>query len=461
MKKKILCFLTYLMVSSTAPANILTVPGNFSSIQAAILASSNGDTVLVEPGIYFENINLRGRKILLTSRYYLTEDTSFICSTILNGSQPIYPDTASCIILNSNEDSTTIIQGFTITGGAGTIWSDEHGAGNYREGGGILTAYSSPTIRNNHILNNWAINTTSVSSTGGGGLRCGDGHPNIYNNVIAYNKARYGAGIVFNYCANVVLKNNVISNNSGGQAYGGGGVWTNYCGLIKIENNTIVNNHVSGSGSAGGKAGGICVRSTSVQLKNNIVWGNTQSAGNSIRNFSGTLSISYSDIDFTYPGAGNIITNPLFDDSVGYYLSVGSTCVDAGDTSSSFEDRSNLSSLATYPSLGTNRNDMGAYGGPKAKIIPHCALLSLSTKKEQLAEEIIVYPNPASEFIRIESASEKIVQVELIHSSGFQSLSYATFDQTVKLNCGNLSPGIYFIKIVFSTHSLYKKIVLN
>src|SRR6202008_3803144 len=119
--------------------------------------------------------------------------------------------------LNHNEDSTTVIQGFTITGGAGTKWVDVHGAGAYREGGGIITEYSSPVIRWNHIVNNHITNSSGVSGTGGGGIRCGDGHPKIYGNIIEYNKAGYGCGIVMNYCHNGEIKNNLIVHNSGGQ----------------------------------------------------------------------------------------------------------------------------------------------------------------------------------------------------------------------------------------------------
>ncbi|NQU34012.1 MAG: hypothetical protein HQ521_12320 [Bacteroidetes bacterium] len=143
------------------------------------------------------------------------------------------------MIFNSGEDSTAVLQGFTITGGTGTIWNDIHGAGLYREGGGILIELSSPTIKHNILINNIVTNTSGVVSTGGGGIRIGDGNPIINNNLIIYNQARYGAGIVLNFTA-CRINNNVIASNSGGS-----GIWMygNLGSTPKIIiNNTITNN---------------------------------------------------------------------------------------------------------------------------------------------------------------------------------------------------------------------------
>ncbi|MCW8816854.1 MAG: hypothetical protein OQK52_03135, partial [Ignavibacteriaceae bacterium] len=148
-----------LTIISSANANTIRVPEDYTTIQQAIDASVNGDTVIVAPNTYFENINFRGKNILLTSYYIFNEDVNYISNTIINGSQPAHPDTASCVLMVSGEDSTAILQGFTLTGGTGTKWIDEHGAGTYVEGGGILITLSSPTIKNNLIIDNEAIRT--------------------------------------------------------------------------------------------------------------------------------------------------------------------------------------------------------------------------------------------------------------------------------------------------------------
>ena len=149
-------------------ANIIRVPGDQPTIQSGINAASNGDTVVVYPGTYFENIIFRGKNIVVTSRFYETGDMSFIQSTVINGSKPSHTDTASCVLIINHEDTTAVLQGFTITGGKGTKWKDEHSSGTYREGGGILVAFTSPIIRNNLIINNEAIDKSGVTDAGGG-----------------------------------------------------------------------------------------------------------------------------------------------------------------------------------------------------------------------------------------------------------------------------------------------------
>lgn len=459
----ILFLLILIHTPAITKATIINVPSGQATIQAAINISVNGDTVLVEPGIYYENINFRGKLILLTSRYYLSGDTSFICSTIINGSQPAFPDTASCIIFNSDEDSTAIVQGFTITGGAGTKWLDVHGAGTFREGGGILAELASPTIRYNYIFNNVVTNTSGVASTGGGGMRCGDGSPIIFGNYIAYNTARYGGGVVFNYCDNAVLKNNVIVHNSGGQSFGGGGVWATGTGIssvLYVENNTIANNHVTGAGSYGGKGGGIFVFSVTIEVTNNIIWHNTQVSGNTIAAYSGgVVHVNYSDVDMTAAGNGNINSDPLFMDTISYLLSSGSPCIDAGDSSSIFEDLISAPNVAMYPSNGTERNDMGAYGGQKAVTIPVCELIN-GINNQKREENMMVYPVPASDVICVKNKTV-ISKIEIYELSGQKVINQICLDKNVDLNISSLRQGTYILKVIAGkkiNYSLIEKI---
>ncbi len=363
-------------------ANTIRVPEDYSTIQSAIDASSNGDTVLVAPGEYYENINLKGKNILLTSYFMFNEDISYITSTIINGSQPSHIDTASCVLFVSGEDSTAVLQGFTLTGGKGTKWIDEHGAGTYVEGGGILVTLSSPTIKNNLIINNEAIRTGSgIVSAGGGGIRVGDGNPHILNNVFMSNSGMYGGAIVLNYTG-AVVRNNIIYNNkvyqavTGAQTFGGGGIWvlSNHGTTQKIiENNTIVGNHSAGGGSgAAGKGGGMLIWATSVQATNNIIWGNTQTNGSQIIQISGGPSaINYCLVENGWTGTGNIELFPEFADSL-FLLSLTSPCIDAGNPDLNYndpEDPINPGS-AEFPSLGSLRNDIGAYGGPGRSLLP-------------------------------------------------------------------------------------------
>lgn len=372
MKK--LGFLIVLILHTAVFAKIITVPGDASKIQEGINLAQDGDTVLVAPGRYYENINFRGKNIHVASHFILSGDREKISETIIDGSKPVNSDTASCVLIISGETRQAVLEGFTLMDGKGTAWEDEHGAGIYTEGGGILIAMSSPTIRNNIIKNNRCAKVPRNGvSTGGGGIRAGDGEPLIENNIIENNSGMYGGGIVSNY-ASPVIRNNIIKNNKVYQmvlaapTFGGGGVWTNGTGEPQIINNTIIGNSSTGLESlsiiAAGLGGGIFLWSKAV-VKNNIVWGNTQDRETQIVVLSGQSSIKYNFVEDGYQGETNITGDPKFKNEF-YELMEDSPCIDTGDPLEPFNDIEDpdKAGSALLPSMGTIRNDLGAFGGP-------------------------------------------------------------------------------------------------
>ena len=116
---------------------MIRIPQDFQTIQAAIDSSTDGDTILVEPGIYLERINFGGKGILLTSRFLISGDTSDISNTIIEGSE-----SGTVVTFNDNEDSSSIISGFTIQNGVG------------QKGGGVHINNASPVLMNLIIQNN-------------------------------------------------------------------------------------------------------------------------------------------------------------------------------------------------------------------------------------------------------------------------------------------------------------------
>jgi hypothetical protein len=127
---------------------IIHVPAAYGSIQEAIDASGDGDIVLVEPGIYYENIYLNGKNIILCSNYFTTGNIAFIASTIIDGS-----DAGRVITIDQGENSSCQVVGFTIQHGNSTVpWTPGETDG----GGGIIILDSSPQILHCIIQNNYA-----------------------------------------------------------------------------------------------------------------------------------------------------------------------------------------------------------------------------------------------------------------------------------------------------------------
>ena len=437
-----------LMAVGSTSALVLNVPSSYPTIQAGIDAATGGDTVLVAPGTYYENINFRAKNIVVASNYLFTGNPGAIDSTIINGGNAI-TDTASCVLIVSGEDSTAVLEGFTLTRGTGTPWTDEHGAGLFREGGGILVTLSSPVIRHNVIVNNTATNRSGVTSAGGGGIRVGDGNPLIEANVIMSNNGRYGAGIVLNYTG-ARIRNNVIFNNRGGQDYGGGGIWV-YQGFSApklIENNTIVKNSSTTSG------GGMRVwDADSVVFRNNIVWGDTAATGEELFDPNAGARVTWCDVQGGWVGSGNIDADPLFAPE-NFYLTSGSPCVDAGDPDPAYYDPDS-SGVAKWPARGGLRNDMGAYGGPHASVLA-TTFYGISERPPVVTPRfgLTLQPQPCrtEAFVRFELRRPGPVSLALYDAAGRQVRQLIAGRvnagaQVVRVGVSGLPAGVYTCRL--------------
>jgi hypothetical protein len=466
-------FLTILILSGTSAINqarIIRIPADHPTISAGMQAAVSGDTVLVSPGEYFENLNFRGKNIVLTSMWYLDRDTSFIRTTIINGSQPVKADSASCVIFSHGENSSAVLQGFTITGGKGTKWRDIHGAGDYREGGGILIELSSPVVRYNMIIYNKAIATTGgVSGAGGGGIRIGDGNPQILNNIIAWNQGKYGAGIVLNYTG-VTIRNNMIAYNTGSSTFNGGaGIWTySVHGADErvIENNTFIGNEATVG------TGGVLAQACKLILRNNIIWGNKPASKQTLTAEGGSFQATYNDIQNGLAGKGNINTDPLTGADT-YQLESLSPCIDKGDSTTVYNDvEDNLNpGVAKYPGKGTVRNDMGAYGGPGAGITGYVRTgIPSGIPTVMIPGRIRMfpgYPNPASGFTTIRYALPftEPVNFRVTDLSGRTLSDYslgisAAGIHQFRLDVSSLSPGNYLCCLEANNQRAVQKLVV-
>ena len=98
---------------SSSFATIINVPDDESTIQAGIYATSNGDTVLVQPDTYVETIDFSDMNITVASLYLTTQDTSYISQTVIDGNNG-----GTVVMFSGGEDTTAQLCGFTVTGGS-------------------------------------------------------------------------------------------------------------------------------------------------------------------------------------------------------------------------------------------------------------------------------------------------------------------------------------------------------
>ena len=116
--KKVILFGSGLI--SVLFATTINIPSDYTTIQAGINASVDGDTVLVAQGTYSENLILE-KEIVLAS-HALNDDLNTewinnenIQETIISGtSEPVDPDYGSCLVVRDGNIAPTIRKVFEI-----------------------------------------------------------------------------------------------------------------------------------------------------------------------------------------------------------------------------------------------------------------------------------------------------------------------------------------------------------
>ena len=280
MKAKSIAFLSIgmIIIVSINMAAVINVPLNYSKIQWAINAASIGDTILVSAGTYYENINYHGKSIVVKAG-----DSPDL--VVINGSQPSSSDSGSVVIFISGEVSSSILDGFTITGGTGTITDIG------KRGGGIFCANAKPTIKNCTIKGN--------QSECGGGI--GFWHNSSYQ-----------------YKDSTLVKNCTVVNNTATNDYGGG-IWVGYSTVL-INSCTIVGNTATNGSNLSFSSFG-----SGSHIISTIIWfGSIYTMGE---------NYNYCDIQGGWPsGTGNINADPLFCNSIvgDYHIAANSPCLGTG-----------------------------------------------------------------------------------------------------------------------------------
>jgi hypothetical protein len=376
--------IVFFCAQSAAARTITVGPGrDFAKIQPAIDAATTGDTIIVYPGVYVENIVI-AKDIILRSTS--PTDSAIVAATIIDGN-----GSGSVVGFSGFISKECVLSGFTIqngdtiaypgggaSGGGISGWLPQATGGRCEariennvitgnvatfDGGGIAACHG--TIANNTIKGN-------ISTNGAGaGIAVCDG--TIERNIIYGNSAAWGSGGISE--CNGTIQNNLIVKNVGDSAlFGCDGIIRNNiialtlnvqppqhqraaalygCIYATIENNAILFNFGEGVTFGGGLYHCMGV------VRNCIIWGNKPSQ------LEDSTTPMYSCIEgWTGGGVGNIAADPListgaFEDvPFTYTMSPSSPCVDAGNPAPQFND------AVRPPGQGTERNDMGAYGGP-------------------------------------------------------------------------------------------------
>jgi hypothetical protein len=278
--------------SSNRQGILHQVPGDYPTIQAAIDASSKGDTVLVNENRYYENIRFNGKAIIVASRYLLDGDTAHISKTIIDGSKPVNADSASVVSFISGEDTNSVLCGFTITGGRGTILLRFPSL----EGGGVLCYESGARLTRNIITGNtlsdnldrYGVFGVGVSADGSGSqVLLMEGNTVTGNSGTAVTHAVSGGGIGLSIMKGI-LRQNVITDNSlvtqtTSFWAAGGGVYGEQ-GTLIADGNVIARNKALCPNITGGymaSGGGVFVEAMDLDFRNNRVIGNVAQSSSS------------------------------------------------------------------------------------------------------------------------------------------------------------------------------------
>jgi formylglycine-generating enzyme required for sulfatase activity len=213
--------------------NVLNVPSQFATIQAAINAApTSGWTIQVAPGTYNEAIDFKGKAITVKA-------TGARASTIVDGTGL----TTSVVRAVTGETSATVLQGFTIRNGP--IGS---ASGTYRLGGGIFISNASPTIRDCAF--------TANQSAYGGGMYALYSNSLVENCTFSQNSGSADGGGMQLFGGSPIVRNCVVSDNTAGNRGGGFHVVQHNTGAAIVNGCTI-----SGNRSLVSDGGGISIAS--------------------------------------------------------------------------------------------------------------------------------------------------------------------------------------------------------
>ena len=310
-----------LLTAVPAQGATYNVPGDFSTIQAAITAASYGDTIYVAAGSYNETIDLADGVNVLGEG----------AGTIIDGF-----GLSGSVVDASSTSSGTTFSGFTI----------RNGQAGY--GGGMYLDDSSLTV------SSCTFTTNSATYYGGGMYILDSSSPVVANCVFQDNTASqfHGGGICCWNSSPIIVNNTIVNNTTDDN---GGGIYASPTSSPTITNNIIVSNTATNGG------GIYSATATSLPTSYNDVWDNNP---NEYYNCTPSNSISL---------------DPVFNDAQYHIIYPDSPCIDVGDNTAA-DDAGLTTDFEGDPRIfdgdddGTDTVDMGAdeyYVAPPPPPPPH------------------------------------------------------------------------------------------
>ena len=315
------------IIVGEAPGETLLVPSEYATIQDAIDASGNRDTILVAPGNYPENINFNGKNIVVGSYYLSFGVDYFIEETVIDGN-----NSGSVVTFENGEDSSAVLIGFRITSSFANS--------------PLKCIDSSPTLSHLSVRNNMFYSGSEA------GIHLFNSNSKLDNLYIAdnvKNSTGYGGAGIWVENSSISISNSLIVNNSTehmGYPTGAGGIEVTNS-LLFFDGNTMYNNY----------GGAILFKDGSIgTVINSIFWENDITLMEYGSMELSTLNASFSDIQGGWEGEGNIDADPLFclSDSTDFTLAENSPCVSTGENGA---DMGALS-IGCDTMLATHQNNM-------------------------------------------------------------------------------------------------------
>lgn len=370
---------------------------------------------------------------------YATDSRIFIESVSFNNNQAV---SGGAIYLSGNIGSPTMMHDVTFT---------ENTADG--SAGAFYVINSGTSLEDVVFTGNSAGDAGGALYTAGAQYFC-----SIRNGVFIGNSAAFGGGAILNYHESVSYYNVVFADNV---ANSGGAI-------NNINSVTPYYYNLTFSGNTANVGGALHNSNSSTHFINNSVfWGNTAtSAGNEIYNNSSSATMWYCLIDDNADNVvvGNGITfnnciddDPLFVDVPNHHfqLSENSPAIDAGDPNTSGMGFPHNGSNEPIDILGNPRFvgtiDIGAYEWNSN--------LSINEVSETVLD-VILYPNPASEKLHIES-NQTIDQLVIYDFLGkVMAASFSTNGaNTTTVDLSGFASGLYVLQLTIEDQTASYKVV--